>query len=61
MIMEESKSFEDLAREQGGEIKPWEPSEEFLRDFEAFTKESVRQSILNHAKAVEEARNIIIF
>ena len=51
--MEETKSFEDLAREQGGTITPWEPSEEFIRDFQAFMEESIRQSRLNHARAIE--------
>lgn len=59
--MEKIKSFEDLAREQGGTIAPWEPSEEFLRDFQAYIEESIRQSRLNHAKAIEEAKKIFIF
>ena len=59
--MEEVKTFEDLVREQGDTITPWEPSEEFIRDFQAFMEESIRQSRLNHARAIEEARKIIIF
>ena len=59
--MEETKSFEDLAREQGGTIEPWNPSEEFLRDFQAYMEESVRQSRLNQARAIIEASKIIIF
>lgn len=59
--MEEVKTFEDLVREQGGTITPWEPSEEFIRDFQAFMEESIRQSRLNHARAIEETRKIIIF
>lgn len=59
--MEETKSFEDLAREQGGTVEPWNPSEEFLRDFQEYMKESIRQSRLNHAKAIESASKIIIF
>lgn len=59
--MEEVKSFDDLVREQGGTITPWEPSMEFIRDFQAFMEESIRQSRLNHARAIEEARKIIIF
>lgn len=51
--MEETKSFEDLAIEQGGTVTPWEPSEEFIRDFQAYMAESIRQSRLNQARAVE--------
>lgn len=59
--MEEIKSFEDLVREQGGTITPWEPSEEFTREFCEYMKESIRQSRLNHARVIEEAKKIIIF
>ena len=59
--MEKIKTFEDIVREQGGTITPWEPSEEFIRDFQEFMEESIRQSRLNHARAIEEARKIIIF
>ena len=59
--MEKFKTFEDLAREQGGIIEPWIPSEEFLRDYKAYMEESIRQSRINAAKALESARNIIIF
>ena len=58
--MEKVKSFEDLVREQGGTITPWEPDEEFIREFQEYMEKSVRESRLNHARAVEEARNIII-
>ena len=60
-MMEETKSFEELAIEQGGTVTPCEFSEEFLRDFQAYMEESIRQSILNHARAIESARHIIIF
>lgn len=60
-MMEETKSFEELAREQGGTVTPCEFSEEFLRDFQAYMEESIRQSRLNHARAIESARHIIIF
>ena len=60
-MMEETKSFEELAREQGGTVTPCEFSEEFLRDFQAYMEESIRQSRINHAKAIESARHIIIF
>ena len=59
--MEETKSFEDLVKEQGGTIEPWTPSEEFIRGFSEYMKESIRQSRINAAKALESARNIIIF
>ena len=59
--MEETKSFEDLAREQGGTITPWEPSEEFTREFMEYMQESIRQSRLNYARAIEETKKIIIF
>ena len=59
--MEEIKSFEDLVREQGVTITPWEPSEEFTREFCEYMKESIRQSRLNHARAIEETKNFIIF
>jgi hypothetical protein len=59
--MEKFKTFEDLVEEMGGTITTWEPSEEFLRDFEEYMKESIRQSRINEAKALESAKNIIIF
>ena len=37
--MEKFKTFEDLVEEMGGTITPWEPGEEFLRDFEEYMKE----------------------
>lgn len=60
-MMEETKSFEDLAREQGGTVEPWIPSEEFMRDFSVYMEESIRQSRINAAKALESAKEIIIF
>ena len=59
--MEKAKTFEELVKEQGGTITPWEPTKEFLEEFEKFMKESIRQSNINHAKAIEEASKIIIF
>lgn len=59
--MEELKSFFDLAREQGGTVEPWSPSEEFMREFSAYMEESIRQSRINAAKAFESARHIFIF
>ena len=59
--MEEVMTFEDLVEKEGGTITLWEPSEEFMKDFQAFMEESIRQSRLNEAKAIEEARNIIIY
>jgi hypothetical protein len=60
-MMGETKSFEDLAREQGGTVEPWIPSEEFMRDFSAYMEESIRQSRINMAKALDSARHIFIF
>jgi hypothetical protein len=54
--MEETLGFEDIAEH----IEPWSPSEEFLRDFQAYMEESVRQSRLNEANAWLSARDIII-
>lgn len=60
-MMEETKSFEDLAREQGGTVEPWIPSEEFMRDFSTYMEESIRQSRINMAKALDSAKHIFIF
>lgn len=59
--MEETKSFEDLAREQGGTVEPWIPSEEFMRDFSTYMEESIRQSRINMAKALDSVKHIFIF
>ena len=58
--MEKCKSFEDLAREQGGTITPWNPSEEFMREFEEYMEKSVRESRRNAAEAWKSAANIFI-
>ena len=58
--MEETKSFEDLAREEGNEPVLWEPSEEFTRDFCAYMEESIRQSRENEALAIKSASEIFI-
>lgn len=58
--MEKCKSFEDLAREQGGTITPWNPSEEFMKDFEEYMEKSVRESKRNAAEAWKSATDIII-
>ena len=59
--MEKFKTFEDLVEEMGGTITPWEPSEEFLRYFEEYMKESIRQSRINEARAIKSARDIFIY
>ncbi len=59
--MEKFKTFEDLVEEMGGTITPWEPGEEFLRDFEEYMKESIRQSRINEARAIKSARDIFIY
>lgn len=58
--MEKCKSFEDLAREQGGTVIPWNPSEEFMREFEEYMEKSVRESRRNAAEAWKYAANIFI-
>jgi hypothetical protein len=58
--MEKCKSFEDLAREQGGTVTPWNPSEEFTREFEEYMEKSVRESKRNAAEAWKSAADIII-
>jgi hypothetical protein len=58
--MEKCKSFEDLAREQGGTITPWNPSEEFMKEFEEYMEKSVRESKRNAAEAWKSAADIII-
>lgn len=55
--MEEFKSFYDLAEK----VEPWNPSKEFLEDFQKYMEESIRQSIINEARAIESASKIIIF
>lgn len=57
MVMEECKSFYDLAEK----VEPWNPSREFLEEFQKYMKESIRQSRINEARAIESARHIIIF
>ena len=58
--MEKFKSFEDLAREQGGTVTPWNPSEEFMREFEEYMKKSIRESKRNAAEAWKSAADIFI-
>lgn len=58
--MEECKSFEDLAREQGGTVTPWNPSEEFMREFEEYMEKLIRESRRNAAEAWKSAANIFI-
>jgi hypothetical protein len=49
-----------LAREQGGTITPWNPSEEFMREFVEYMEKSVRESKRNAAEAWKSAADIII-
>ena len=56
-MVEETKSFFDLAEK----VEPWNPSKEFLEDFQKYMEESIRQSRINEARAIESARHIIIF
>lgn len=59
--MEKFKTFEDLVEEMGGTITPWEPGEEFYKDFCEYMKKSIMESKINMAKALESAKDIIIF
>lgn len=59
--MEETMSFEDLAIKEGGTVTPFEINEEFLIAFQKHMEESIRQSRINYARAIEDARKIIIF
>ena len=58
--MEKCKSFEDLAREQGGTVESWNPSEEFTREFVEYMEKSVIESKRMEAEAWKSARDIII-
>ncbi len=58
--MEKCKSFEDLAREQGGTVTPWNPSEEFTREFVEYMEKSVRESRRNAAEAWKSVANMFI-
>lgn len=55
--MEKFKSFYELA----DKVEPWNPSKEFLEDFSKYMEESIRQSRINMARAIESAKEIIIF
>lgn len=59
-MIEKCKSFEDLAREQGGTVTPCNPSEEFMREFVEYMEKSVRESRRNAAEAWKSAANIFI-
>ncbi len=59
-MTEKFKSFEDLAREQGGTVTPWNPSEEFMKEFEEYMEKSVRESRRNAAEAWKSAADIFI-
>lgn len=59
--MEETMTFEELAKKEGGTVTPCEFSEEFLREFQEYMEESIRQSIINQAKSIESASKIIIY
>ena len=56
-MMEKVETFYDLA----DKIEPWELSEEFMEDFRKYMEESIRQSRINEAKAIESASKVFIF
>ncbi len=58
--MEKFKTFEDLVKEQGGTIMPWNPTKEFMEEFPEYMKKSIQESRMNLAKAIEDSRNIFI-
>ena len=53
--MEECKSFYDLAEK----VESFEP--DYTDEFIEYMEESIRQSIINEARAIESASKIIIF
>lgn len=55
LMMEETKSFFDLAEK----VEPFEP--DYTEEFVEYMKESVRQSRKMAAEALESARDIVIF
>ena len=55
--MEELKSFYDLA----DKVESWNISKEFMDEFSKYMRESIRQSRINMAKAIESASKIFIF
>jgi hypothetical protein len=55
--MEEIKMFYDLAEK----VEPWEPGEEFTREFREYMEKVILESRKNMAKAIESASKIIIF
>ena len=59
--MEKIKSFEDIIIEQGGTIVPYNPSKEFLEEFEEYMKKSIQESRFNAAMAEESAKHIYIW
>jgi hypothetical protein len=56
-MIEKTKTFFDLADKVG----PWNPGKEFLEDFQEYMEESIQQSRINMARAIESAKEIIIF
>ena len=58
--METLKGFEELARKQGGTVTPWNPSEEFTKEFVEYMEKSVIESKRMAAEAWKSARDIII-
>ena len=56
-MMEEFKSFYDIAEK----VEPWNPSKEFMEDFSRYMEESIRQSKKMAAEAFISARDIVIF
>lgn len=56
--MEESKGFFELAKESGGQIKPFEPS--YTEEFQHYMEESIRSSSNRHEEAVRDSYTIVI-
>lgn len=58
---EEVMTFEEMAKKEGGNVEVYEPSKEFLEDFQAYMEESIRESNKNAALAELSAKDVIIF
>lgn len=56
--MEETKGFFELARESGGQIKPFEPT--YTEEFRLYMEQSIRSSVNWHEEAVRDSYAIVI-
>ncbi len=56
--MEETKSFFELAKESGGEVRTFEPT--YTEEFRTYMEESVRSSSSRYEEAIKESYTIVI-